>query len=131
MAPQERRLRLPLLLLRQICEVLHFFRRISCDRQPVPVQQPIAGERDQPCARCNDADQIQRIGGGQRQVLLSVRLAAHVAQKTDRLRRCILLAREAGDEPTAPDLPPPLQAPPPHQHAPPPPPPPPPPPHPL
>jgi hypothetical protein len=44
MTPQQRGLHLPVLLRREIYEIVDFIRCIRRDRQPVAVQKPVAGE---------------------------------------------------------------------------------------
>ena len=101
---QHRVARIPLLLRRQFFQKLHFARRIDGDRQSIQIQQPIAGERRQPRTGGDDAEQIQRIGAGQRDVLLRVGPAPHLAQQRHGVRRRVLLARKAGDEAAAANL---------------------------
>ena len=61
--------RIPLLFGREFFEELNFARRIRGHGQSVQVQQPIAGQRRQSCSGRDDAEQIERIGAGERHVL--------------------------------------------------------------
>src|SRR5208282_2140441 len=72
-----------------------------CDRQAVAIDDAIGGQRREPLARRQYADQVERIGARERDPLAGGRAAAHLAHEADGLRQRELLARETGDETAA------------------------------
>src|SRR5207302_1200378 len=83
-------------------EELHLAAGQQCDRQPVAIEQAIAGQRRQLRPRRQDAGEVERVGAGERDKGLRRRAAADLAQEADGVGQGELLAREAGDEtPTA------------------------------
>ena len=77
----------------------------SRDRQAVPVDDAIGGERGEPLPGRQDADQVQRISAGQRHPLAGRRPPPNLAHQSHRIRQGELLAREAGDEAAAANFP--------------------------
>src|ERR1700733_10204652 len=102
--PQQQVARLPLLGGGQIDQERHLARGEQRDGHTVAVQQAVAAQRGQALSRGDDAEEIERIGAGQRHVVPFLRSAPRLAQQRDRLGQRVLLAAEALDEAPAAQL---------------------------
>ncbi len=85
--------------------------RTHFDRHAVAVGDHLIGERRDPPAGQDDADQIQRIGCTDKHEFARRRRTAHRAQRVHGLGQRVLLPDEAVDEPPTADLPTAIQAP--------------------
>ena len=74
------------------------------DRDPVNVQDSLVGQRGDPAARHQDADQVQGVGDRDQDRLLSVPLAPDGSERFDGLRQRELFPGEPLHEPAAADL---------------------------
>src|SRR5262245_46034975 len=95
---------LPLSARVQSLQNRHLFAGQQRDRDAVAVEQSIAGERSEPRPGREDADEIERVGGGEREPLARVLLASHLAQHADGIRQRELLTCEAGHESATTDF---------------------------
>src|SRR5690606_17427857 len=73
-------------------------------RQPVAIEQAVAGEGREPRARRHDADEVERIGRREGNLRTGCRLAPGLAQGAYGIGQGELLTREAGDEAAAANL---------------------------
>src|SRR5260221_9472340 len=100
-AAQQRLVCLPVAARVERLEELHLAAGEQRDRQPVAIEQAIAGQRRQLRPRRQDAGEVERVGAGERDEGLRRRAAADLAQEADGVGQGELLAREAGDEAAA------------------------------
>ncbi|MDL1863549.1 DDE-type integrase/transposase/recombinase [Betaproteobacteria bacterium PRO7] len=111
LSPEQRVARGPLRFGREFFEETRFAGDEQRDRHAVAVQHAVAGQRGQPRAGGEDADEVQRVGAADGDQRARALAAAHVAQQAHRFGRGELLAGHAGDEAAAADFAARLQAP--------------------
>src|SRR5207302_8867115 len=74
------------------------------DREAVAIEHPVGSDRADARLRCDDADEIERIGAGEGDELPAPIELPHRAQPPDCIGERKLLAAEARDEASAADL---------------------------
>src|SRR5262245_8777444 len=67
-------------------------------RHAIAIEQTVAGQGRKPRPWCQHADEVERIGGGNRDILSRSRLAAQLAQQADGLWQGELLTGETGNK---------------------------------